>query len=257
MAKLILNSSNLQDWSPSEYNVAPVVRDQHISDAQYEIVEHIRQLFIAEFNPTFDDLLAKGYIKVAHALKRSFAEKLISKFGEKSVLIAPIKDLRRCKAKLTEIKGECEKKEPPEPPPYASRLMDFLRATVLCDSIPEMVEVLEKLSQIFTITRVKPRLDPKGTGNKVVLTNLIVEDPTIRPHQYPWSGWWDEQTVRMIGEVQIALKEIFYLDKQAHSTYEIKRTASCAEWEYQQGYDTVEQELFQMSPLHNDPLCLL
>ena len=33
------------------------------------------------------------------------------------------------------VKKECQQKVPPEGPPYASRVLDFLRATVLCDSV--------------------------------------------------------------------------------------------------------------------------
>jgi len=109
------------------------------------------------------------------------------------------------------------------------------------------------------VVRVKQRIDPNAAGNKVILVNLIVEDKDrkIYPNKYPWSGWWDNKTVCMIVEVQIAVESLFYLDKQAHHSYEIARTSSCAEWEHQQGYHGIEQEMFPQSPLHNDPLCLL
>lgn len=45
--------------------------------------------------PMYDDLLAKGYIKVAHALKPTFHRVLLDLFGTDRVKIAPIKELRR------------------------------------------------------------------------------------------------------------------------------------------------------------------
>jgi len=126
----------------------------------------------------------------------------------------------------------------------------------VCESIPEMVKVLCKLKNKFVITRVKERIF-QGTGNKVILLNLIVEDTNFRPHLYEWSGWWDDQSVKMIAEVQISETKLFYLNKQLHNMYEIERTQKCSEWEYLQGMLGSEQKLFPSSPLHNDPKCLL
>jgi hypothetical protein len=50
---------------------------------------------IQSITPTYGDLLAKGYIKVAHALKPLFHTKLLNTFGEANILVAPIKELRR------------------------------------------------------------------------------------------------------------------------------------------------------------------
>lgn len=66
-----------------------------------------------------------------------------------------------------------------------------------------MIQTLEKLSKVLPLARVKPRLDPKGMGNKTILVNVIVEDSTIKPKLYPWSKWWDKQVVRMVAEVRI------------------------------------------------------
>ena len=146
--------------------------------------------------PTYDDLLAKAYIKLAHALLRIFLELLIETFGVDNVLIAPIKELMRCKAKLNEIK-----EAPNSKPPYASKIGDYLRATVLCSSLEGMVTALGELSKIFQIVRVKPRVMPTDAGNKVILVNILVEDKRVKARSYAWSGWWDNQPVRMIAEV--------------------------------------------------------
>jgi len=203
-----------------------------------------------EFTPTYDDLLAKAYIKVASVLKPTFHKTLLDTFGGSNVLIAPIKELRRIKAKLEEYKTTAQ-------PPYAACVCDFLRATVLCDTLTEMVEVLNKLNERFDIIRIKQRIGPQDKGNKVILLNLIVKDETIKPNNYNWSGWWVNRPVQMIAEVQIAVKSLFYLDKQAHSSYEVVRAGKPSELEQKQGYDGVESEMFPMSPLHTDPLCLL
>lgn len=94
--------------------------------------------------PTYDDLLAKAYIKVAYALKNGFTRLLLSVFSADQVLIAPIKELMRCKAKLNEIKAAVGSKAP-----YASKICDYLRATVLCESLEGMVTALGQLSQVW------------------------------------------------------------------------------------------------------------
>ena len=81
---------------------------------------------------------------MAHALSVIFALLLIQQFGEDKVLIAPIKELLRCKAKLNEIKAA-----PGSHAPYASKICDYMRASVLCNFIEEMVDVLEKLGNLF------------------------------------------------------------------------------------------------------------
>jgi len=125
--------------------------------------------------------------------------------------------------------------------------------------MPEMMNTLYKLKRNFDIVRVKPRIrkNPDDRGNKCILVNLVVEDPIVKPVKYKWSDWWDNRTVRMIAEVQIAIDKMFFLDKQAHNAYEIVRTTSCSEWKLDQGYTGVERELFPASPLYNDPNCML
>jgi len=251
--QLLMADSELTSWPDTSAQNAnenaslsvPITKDSS------KMITHLRTMFSVEFNPSYDDLLAHAYIKVAHALLPTFRGALCDTFGKNKVLIAPIKELRRCKAKLDELKAGGT------PPPYAAGLGDFLRATVLCSSFVEMLDVLEKLRAKFQIIRVKARITPDSVGNKVFLVNLIVEDPRICPHSYAWSRWWDSQCVRMIGEVQIAVESMFYLDKLAHNMYEITRTRACSEWNHQQGYENVDSSLFPISPLHNVPLCLL
>jgi len=142
--------------------------------------------------------------------------------------------------------------------PYAANICDYLRATLLCDSFEEMPNYLERLNKMFKILRVKSRIGPQEPGNKVVLINLLIEgSPEITPNKHEWSKWWDGQVLRMVAEIQITIEKMFYLSKQSHSTYEIIRTNSCAEFEYQQGYEYVEEDMFPASPWQSDPLCLL
>ena len=141
-------------------------------------------------------MLAKAFIKIAQALEPFFRRMLYAIFGSAKVLIAPIKELRRCKAKLEEIKDNGV------PPPYAAGICDFLRATILTKSFVEMLGVLQKLAANFTIVRVKSRITPEVMGNKVFLVNLLVVDKTIRPRKYTWSNWWDNRDVQMIAEVR-------------------------------------------------------
>ena len=149
-------------------------------------------------NPTYDDLLAKGYIKMGQAIIAEFSSRLISVFGINFVKIAPIKELQRCKAKLTEYKHSGVSA------PYAAWVCDYLRATVLCESLDEMATVLHTLANTFTILRIKQRIGPTSAGNKVILVilvNVVVDGKEIKPIKYPWSNWWDGQHVRMITEV--------------------------------------------------------
>lgn len=68
----------------------------------------------------------------------------------------------------------------------------------------EMMTALEKLKSNFTITNINNRIKLDSKGNKTILTNLVVEGPSIiRPRKYSWSGWWDNQTIKLIAEVCI------------------------------------------------------
>jgi len=255
ICRLLLNSSKLNDqWTnlpPVPVAVTNNKKKVDSGSVKERVINYLKYSFFVEFSPTYDDLLAKGYIKVAHALKPHFQNKLRETFGPKRLLFAPIKELQRCKAKIDEYKSEGAK------PPYAACVCDFLRATVLCFSLADMVGALDQLTKVFSVVRIKQRINPEAKGNKVILVNLIIDDPSIHPIKYPWSGWWENQSVRMIGEVQIAVESLWYLDKQAHASYEISRTNSNSEWDYQQGFDGIEREMFPMSPLHNNPKCLL
>ena len=117
------------------------------------------------------------------------------------VKIAPIKDLQRYQAKLAEAR---DKDKEGYQLPYAATVCDYLRATVLCKSMAEMMATLHKLGDSFNIVRVKPRIrkNPGDTGNKCILVNLVVEDATLKPLEYAWSDWWINKRVRMIAEVR-------------------------------------------------------
>lgn len=157
--------------------------------------------------------MAKGYLKIAHALRPAFANKLSSLFppiegsNKQRVIIAPIKDLRRCQAKLAEAAKNKENK-----PPYASTICDYLRATILCETMEEAMESLHILRDNSQIVRVKPRVQLADIGNKCILVNFVVEDPKVLPVKYDWSDFWwktdetntviEKKTVKMIAEVQ-------------------------------------------------------
>lgn len=124
----------------------------------------------------------------------SFVQGLHSVFGKERVKIAPVKQLERSRVKVMEAREQ-------GPPPYASYLCDYLRATVLCQRIEDMVSVLQTLCEKYQVVRIKRRILPTDIGNKVILLNLVVEDPSIVPRQYKWSDWWKAGEVKMIAEV--------------------------------------------------------
>jgi hypothetical protein len=80
---------------------------------------------------------------------------LYAAFGENRVKIAPIKGLERCRMKMLEgpSKGH---------PPYASLLCDYLRATVLCKRVGDMLIGVRTLCEKFTVIRIKQRIRPEG-----------------------------------------------------------------------------------------------
>jgi len=54
--------------------------------------------------------------------------------------------------------------------------------------------VILRGDQVFTITRMKTSIPPQdATGNKGILVQVIVINPTIKPRGYARSGWWDKQ----------------------------------------------------------------
>ena len=63
-------------------------------------------------------------------------------FGGENVLVAPIKELQRCKAKIDEYRKEGADA------PYAACVCDYLRATIFCKSLSEMVTVFDKLCEV-------------------------------------------------------------------------------------------------------------
>jgi len=213
-------------------------------------LRHIKGDFNSIFNPTRDELLAIGYIKVASALLPSFRDGLYHLFGSNQVMMGSIKRLARCKAKCTDY---------PFPGSPAAYICDYLRATVVCASLQDMVSALEKLhshGEIFRLMRIKmDHLQTRG----VILVNLEVTDTNIMPKKYSWSTWWDNQPLKMIAEVQITTNKLFDLSKMTHSLYEIERTNHPAEWAglHRQGYGQFEKEMFPKSPLFHDPLFLL
>ena len=106
------------------------------------------------------------------------------------IALAPVKDLQRCVAKFADYK-----------PPCAAYICDYLRASILCSSFHEMVDGLRMLCKNFQVTRIKSRIGQAMPGNKAILVNLVVEDQSVKPHSYEWSGWWKNQKVRMVAEV--------------------------------------------------------
>ena len=70
-------------------------------------------------------------------------------FGEDKILVAPIKELRRVKAKLNEYK------DAKALPPYAACICDYLRATVLSDTFAGMFDVLERYTCSIANTNIK------------------------------------------------------------------------------------------------------
>lgn len=119
---------------------------------------------------------------------------MVNIFREENIKVAPIKRLERCRAKLQEFKRN-------GPPPYASYIVDYLRAAVFCQTVEEMLDSLKTLSNHFQLVRIKRKITTKDKDNKVILVNLVVEDPSIEPRKYKWSDWWKKGEVRMIGEV--------------------------------------------------------
>ena len=131
---------------------------------------------------------------MGQSLLSTFSSKLNAAFAGNSavkVAVASVKDLQRCIAKFADYK-----------PPYASYICDYLRASILCKSFSDIVSVLMTLCESFKeVTRIKSRIGPLTAGNKAVLVNLVVEDESIKPKCYKWSGWWDNKTVKMLAEV--------------------------------------------------------
>lgn len=145
--------------------------------------------------PTYDDLMAISYIKVARVLMPSFVKVLCDLFGPERVKIAPVKGFERVQMKIEEVK------KLKQAPPYASHVCDYLRATVLCQNMQEMIPTIKSLCNKHQVVRIRRRILPSDQGNKAVLLKVVVEDPDIEPRQYEWSGWWKKGKVRMIAEV--------------------------------------------------------
>jgi len=131
------------------------------------------------------------------------------------------------------VKMEEVGREPNREEPFARYILDYMRATVLCDNLQGVVAALEVLKRNpnFEIARVKDRLFEADDQNRILLVNLVVKvparaqiKPPVRDMFRP--GWWEYQPMRMMAEVQIAVREMFYLDKQFRSAYEIIRCPS-------------------------------
>jgi ankyrin repeat protein len=253
IVQLLMDSSSLSDWNQLP-NISPgkITADVNGNPGtQDHVVGYLKKAFDAEFNPTHEVLLANGYLKVAQLLLPTFHSTLLKAFGSEKIIIAAIKQLRRIKMKMEEYKNNGA------PSPYAACVCDYLRATILCSSLEEVVDTVDSLAAHFKILQVTPRISPESVGNKVIIVHVEVEDKNVRPKKYVWSSWWDQQSVRMIAEVQVAVGTLYYLNKQSHITNEIAKSRTCSEWEHQQGYGVLEKEMFPQSALHNDPLCLL
>jgi len=120
------------------------------------------------------------------------------------------------------------------------------------------------LSKNYEIVKLKDRLLTNKSGsNKVFLVNIIVRDPTLRPVCVaPFvPSWWGVENggkcVEMICEVQITLREIFYLEKQTHGIYEIYRCNSFLEYsttlEQCPSSEQAEVVILADCPLYDNP----
>ena len=154
-----------------------------------------------------------AYIKLALALRSRLQDQLYSIFDKERVKIAPIKAASRCIAKA--------KEGPSSSPP---KILDYLRATILCDSVEGTVSALEVIHRNFKVIRVKDRMLQDTYGNKAFLLFIVVRDPSIKPSMCTCFGvkdqWWPEgKEVKMLCEVQITISELFTCSKQAHIMY--------------------------------------
>lgn len=141
--------------------------------------------------------MIKGYIKVAHALLPSFLQILRHEcfFGKDRIKIAPIKSFERCRMKVSEFQYH--------ELPAAAYICDYLRATVLCDTIPVLESTLNTICNCdsFKVVRIKGRISLTEKDNKTILCNVVVKDPSIIPNAYSWSDWWKPGKVKMVAEV--------------------------------------------------------
>jgi len=142
-------------------------------------------------------------------------------------------------------------------PPGGSCILDYLRATILCPSVEACISALTKIAGAFDVIRVKDRLlDEATTGNQVLLINMIVSNPDLHPRTCSMftPGWWEGRTVEMICEIQIAVREMYYLDKQFHVAYEIERCNTPEEWtsslEADPTYQVSERSKFPLGLLY-------
>ena len=152
-----------------------------------------------------------AYIKVAMSLRPAFEEKLVRIFGKERVKVAPVKSVTRCIAKAKEYQSPAE-------------ICDYLRATILSDTIGGTVDMLARLTENFKVVVVKDCMLKDAAGNKAFLLKLVFGDPLVQPTECRCFGveeqWWPKgKLVQMVCEVQITLEKLYYANKQSHLAY--------------------------------------
>ena len=148
-------------------------------------------------------MLAVAYIKIAQLLLIPFNIKLRVAFANLpsvKITVVPVKNLQAYKAKFADYKLR----------PRAAYICDYLRASVLCSTLVEMVDVLDVLCSNFKVTKIISNVGHTTPGSKSIIVNLVVEDKCVKPKQYEWSGWWVDNDVQMIAEVYIYFCINFY-----------------------------------------------
>jgi len=216
-----------------------------------------------EGDTTNNDVLVKVYIKIAKMLHSPAEQRLEDIFvgGKNSkveMTMEPVKTKVRSKSKVKSKKEEYEiqwlkrsgegqeEQAPIDPPetPFPSQITDYLRATILCDTVQNVVDAIKTLAENFELTSIEERLFPTmadgtpNTANKVVMVNMVFEQDgkyPIRMEKKHWKGWLDNQRLRMIGEVQVALRPNREVERRFgfHQIYRLRRAATVQAWKIQ------------------------
>jgi len=117
----------------------------------------------------------------------------------------------------------------------------------------------------FEILQIQDRLFQKGKGNRVVLINVAYTLPqmlanNLKKNLHPMfcPSWFQHQNkIRMIVEIQVAVKELHTLDKKFRSVYEIVRCPTFAQYssslEKDPCYKVSEDKEYPLGLLYGDP----
>jgi len=128
------------------------------------------------------------------------------------VMIGPVKTQERCKEKMSQLYEEYLKNAEKEPLPHAARVFDYLRVTVVCNSLWRLQQCFTQVLEKLKVLRVKNRLTTPGDGNKCILLNFEYSTP-----EGP-----------LISEIQFTTGEVFNMNKSAHKYYESVRVSESA-----------------------------